>query len=88
MQTKNIDKFGLRKLRMLIDKEYQTRGGSYKLERNAMEKWQYFLSGAGVDVAIKEREKEKKETKQITKLIEPKGFGGLVTIGEPKGFGD
>jgi len=84
--TKNIDKKALRKLRMLIDKEYQLRGGSYKLERNAMEKWQYFLGGAGVDVTIKEKEKEKKIKKGVG--TEPKGFGGLVTISEPKGFGD
>ena len=84
--TKNIDKKALRKLRMLIDKEYQVRGGSYKLERNAMEKWQYFLGGAGIDVAIKEREKKEKEKK--IKIIEPEGFGGLVTVSEPKGFGD
>ena len=71
--TKNIDRLALRKLRMLINKEYQVRGGSYKLERNAMEKWQYFLGGAGVDMAIKERKaKEKrlmegrKETREFT----------------------
>ena len=88
--TKNIDKLALRKMRMLINKEYQVRGGAYELERNAMEKWQYFLSGAGIDVAIKEREKEEKEKLKVkAKIEEPKGFGGLVTIGaEPKGFGD
>ena len=58
--TKNIDRLALRKLRMMIDKEYKVRGGAYILEREAMEKWQYFLSGAGIDVAIKEREAEKK----------------------------
>jgi len=88
--TKNIDRLALRKLRMLLDKEYQVRGEAYVLERNAMEKWQYFLSGAGIDVAIKEREKEEKEKLKVkAKIEEPKGFGGLVTIGaEPKGFGD
>jgi len=90
--TKNIDRLALRKLRMLIDKEYQVRGGAYKLERNAMEKWQYFLSGAGIDVAIKEREKEEREKlKAKPKIEEPKGFGGkgLISVGaEPKGFGD
>ncbi|GAH64376.1 unnamed protein product, partial [marine sediment metagenome] len=59
--TKNIDRLALRKLRMLLDKEYEVRGGAYVLNRNAIEKWQYFLSGAGIDVAIKEREKEEKE---------------------------
>jgi hypothetical protein len=61
--TKNIDRMALRKLRMLIDSEYAIRGGAYVLERNAIEKWQYFLSGAGVDVAIKEREGEVKARK-------------------------
>jgi len=60
--TKNIDRLALRKIRMLIDSEYAVRGGAYVLERNAMEKWQYFLSGAGIDVKIKEREKEAKPT--------------------------
>ena len=69
--TKNIDVLALRKLRMLIDKEYKVRGGAYVVERNAMEKWQYFLAGAGVDVTIKEREKEEKE-------LEP------IIIGKPK----
>lgn len=87
--TKNIDRLALRKLRMLIDKEYQVRGGAYKLERKAMEKWQYFLGGAGIDVAIKEREKKEKELKKKIKLIEPEGFGERGFGGvEPEGFGD
>jgi hypothetical protein len=57
---KNIDKFALRKLRSLIDKEYEARGGAYQLERNTLEKWQYFLAGAGIDTQIQEREKEQK----------------------------
>lgn len=59
--TKNIDRKAIRKLRMIINKEYQIRGGAYIVERNAMEKWQYFLAGAGVDVTIKERKAEKKK---------------------------
>ncbi len=59
--TKNIDVLALRKIRMLLDKEYQVRGGAYVVNRNALERWQYFLSGAGIDVAIKEREKKEKE---------------------------
>ena len=47
---------------MLIDKEYQVRGDAYKLERNAIERWQYFLSGAGIDVTIKERLAEQTKT--------------------------
>jgi len=72
--TKNIDKLALRKLRMLIDKEYEVRGGAYVLERNAMEKWQYFLAGAGVDVTIKEREKKEKEKGKFPMKVKvPKG---------------
>jgi len=67
--TKNIDRLALRKMRMLIDKEYQVRGGAYELERNAMERWQYFLGGAGIDVTIKEREKEEKEKGLFHKKI-------------------
>lgn len=59
--TKNIDRLALRKIRMMIDKEYKVRGGTYILEREAMEKWQYFLSGAGIDVEIKEKEAEAKK---------------------------
>ena len=79
--TKNIDRLALRKIRMMIDAEYAVRGGAYILERNAMEKWQYFLSGAGIDVEIKEKlkgkpvpsveyewEKTKAETKKIIKF--------------------
>lgn len=55
---KNIDRRGLRKMRMLVDKEYKIRGGAYKVQRTAVEKWQYFFAGSGVDVAIKERQKK------------------------------
>lgn len=53
---KNIDRKALRQMRMMIDKEYKIRGGAYKVERTALEKWQYFLSGPSVDT------KEKKTT--------------------------
>lgn len=56
---KNVDRKILRQLRMMIDKEYKIRGGAYKVQRNALEKWQYFIAGAGVDQKIKEREKGK-----------------------------
>ena len=59
--TKNIDIKALRKIRMLLDKEYELRGGAYVVKRNAWERWQYFLAGAGIDVTIKEREKKEKE---------------------------
>lgn len=52
---KNIDRKALRQIRMLIDKEYKIRGGAYKLERTALEKWQYFIGGAGVDKKIEEK---------------------------------
>ena len=58
---KNIDRYALRKLRMLIDKEYKVRGGHYKVNRTAIEKWQYFFSGRGI--RIKEEEKPKKTSK-------------------------
>jgi len=58
---KNIDRRALRKIRMMIDKEYKIRGGAYKVKRNALEKWQYFLAGAGVD------QEEKKKPKKITR---------------------
>lgn len=49
---KNVDRKALRKMRMMIDKEYEIRGGAYKVRRNALQKWQYFLAGAGVDEEI------------------------------------
>ncbi len=80
--TKNIDRKALRKLRMLIDSEYAIRGGAYILERNAIEKWQYFLSGAGIDVSIQEKqEKEKKTTKKIKK---PEILNKPLSIKKPK----
>ncbi|MBA7491705.1 hypothetical protein ES702_02253 [subsurface metagenome] len=69
--NKNIDVYALKKLRQLVDNEYKIRGGVHSVERNAIEKWQYFLSGAGIDVAIAERKKKEKE-------VEP------ITIGKPK----
>jgi len=78
--TKNIDVLALRKLRMLIDKEYEVRGGAYVVKRNALERWQYFLSGAGIDVTIKEREKkEKEEGKFPMKVKVPKGAKSIKT---------
>jgi len=79
---KNIDRLALRKLRMLIDREYAIRGGAYLLERNSLEKWQYFLSGAGVDVAIAEREKKEKEAKPI-KIGKEIPRLGIPTISKP-----
>lgn len=58
---KNVDARELRKIYSMIDKEYKIRGGAYKVRRNALEKWQYFLAGAGVD------QEEKKKPKKITR---------------------
>ena len=77
--SKNIDRKAIRKLIMLIDKEYEVRGGAYKLERNAMEKWQYFLSGAGIDVKIKEREKAKPKV-PMGRIDIRKELGGRIDI--------
>lgn len=55
---KNIDRKALRQLREMIDNEYKIRGGAYKVKRNALEKWQYFIAGAGVDEG-KKKEKRK-----------------------------
>jgi len=54
---KNIDRKALRQMRMMIDKEYKIRGGAYKVKRNALQKWQYFIAGAGVDEQIKKKKK-------------------------------
>jgi len=58
---KNIDRKALRRLRMMIDKEYEIRGGAYELHRKTLEKWQYFLAGAGVDEKIKEEQAERRK---------------------------
>ena len=58
---KNIDRRALRQIRQLIDNEYRIRGGAYKLERNAVEKWQYFLAGSGVDVKIEAKRPKGRE---------------------------
>lgn len=57
---KNIDRRALREMRMMIDKQYKIRGGAYKVKRTALEKWQYFISGPGVE------KEEKKKPKKIT----------------------
>ncbi len=57
--TKNIDFKAVRQIRAAIDKEYKIRGGAYKVKRDALEKWQYFIGGAGVDQKIKEGKKRK-----------------------------
>ena len=59
---KNVDRKVVRQIRMMIDKEYRIRGGAYKVRRTALEKWQYFIAGAGVD------QKEKKRKKPISTI--------------------
>jgi len=68
--TKNIDRKALRQIRELVDKEYSVRGGAYKLERNAMDKWRYFIAGAGIDIKNKE-EAAKKKKKSSTAIEIP-----------------
>ncbi|MBA7492550.1 hypothetical protein ES702_03100 [subsurface metagenome] len=81
--NKNIDVYALKKLRQLIDKEYEIRGGVHSVERNAIEKWQFFLSGAGVDVAIAERKKREREAEPII-IGKPKiPRLGIPTIKKP-----
>jgi hypothetical protein len=53
--TKNIDREALRKIREIVDKDYERRPDAYKLDRNTIEAWQYFLFGAGIDEKVKER---------------------------------
>ncbi len=81
--NKNIDTYALKKLRMMVDKEYELRGGVHSVERNAIEKWQYFLSGAGVDIAIAERKKKEREAEPII-IGKPKiPKLGIPTLGKP-----
>jgi len=54
---KNVDRRAIRRLREMIDNEYKVRGGAYKVRRNALKKWQYFIAGAGVDEEITTRKK-------------------------------
>ena len=52
---KNIDRRALKRIRELIDKEYNVREDAYVMRRNALEKWQFFIAGAGVDQKIEEK---------------------------------
>lgn len=86
--TKNIDRLALRKIRELIDKEYKVRGGAYQLERNTLEKWQYFLAGASIDMTIQERNAEEKKESSTTNLNIPKPstpMPGSKPSGKPPG---
>ncbi len=77
---KNVDVRALRRIRELLDKEYKTRGDAYEIERNAMQKLQYFIAGAGVDTGIREREAE--IAKEPLKITIPKG--GKLIFTKPK----
>ena len=52
---KSIDYRFVRQVRAAIDSEYKVRGGTFKVRRNAIEKWQYFVGGAGVDQKSKKK---------------------------------
>jgi ParB-like chromosome segregation protein Spo0J len=52
---KNVDRKALRQIRMIIDNEYEIRGGAYRVRRNAIESWQYFIGGAGIDQEIQKK---------------------------------
>ena len=55
---KNVDYRFVRQMREAIDKEYKVRGGAYKVRRDAVEKWQYFIGGPGVDEGKKKGSKK------------------------------
>ncbi len=57
---KNLDRKALRQMRAAIDSEYGIREGAYKVNRTAVEAWQYFLAGGGVD-------RKEKATKRNTR---------------------
>jgi len=57
---KNIDRKALRKIREVFDKDYHIRPDAYKLDRDFIESWQYFLAGAGIDQSIKEANAKRK----------------------------
>jgi hypothetical protein len=46
---KNVDVRTLRRLRELLDREYQVREIDYIEERDLIQKWQYFFAGPGID---------------------------------------
>lgn len=63
---KNIDYKAVRQIRSAIDKEYKVRGGAYKVKRTTLERWQYFIGGAGVD----QKGKKKLSLPVTSKVIE------------------
>ena len=76
--TVNIDLYGLRKVRALLDKNYKPRAENYKVERSLIQKIQHALFGGAEKP---EEEKEEKPTFTIKKLRGPEGPKG------PKGPG-
>lgn len=61
---KNVDRKILRQLRQIIDKEYKLRGGVHKVQRDAVQKWQFFLAGAGVDQKAKKKQRTTKKRRR------------------------
>jgi len=65
---KNVDTKAIRRARELLSEnfpqwftKYKMREDAYVLERDVIQKWQYLIAGAGIDVAIKERNAENKK---------------------------
>ncbi len=56
---KSLDRLAVRRVREMIDSEYNVRGGAYEVERTFFQSIQHIVGGAGVDQAIREAEAEK-----------------------------
>jgi hypothetical protein len=61
---KNVDRMAIRKIRELLDEEYKVRGDAYQVERNAIDKWRYFLAGAGIDYTRQQEAIEEKKQRE------------------------
>ena len=59
--TKNIDRWALRQIYEGIDKEYKSRKGAYKMERDLIEKLQYFFAGSSIDRKVEEENAKKSD---------------------------
>ena len=64
--TRNIDKRSVRKLREIIDDEYERRMEHYDIERSEVESVQRILGGRGIDRMIDERDDSESQYKPFT----------------------